>query len=726
MKNYIAFLFLFCLAFPLEFVHAQSTDETEDLIYMHLEKAKDLKGILDFNEALNYCNKAINLANTIDHKEYIANSHQLIGDIYLQGKMYNKALSELQRARRIQQSNDYTEDLAKTYNLLGLAHTELMHFYQAENYFEQASLLYKQLQLNSSNTTILKNKGKLYLKQEAFQKANKTFNIAYKLANRFELEGAKAEILLYNSQALNGLKQPKKAIEECQKAIKIGETNNYSWVVTEGYRTISDIYESNQDYENAYQNLHLHNRLRDSIFDINKVRLNAEETAKLNFADQDRLLEQKEKINQQIEEQLEQSKTVTLLGISLLILFLILLSFLYYSNQKRRKANELLQIAKEDAEKATKAKANFLSTITHELRTPLYTVTGLTDLLLEENPTPSQEEHLKSLRFSGDYLLNFINDILDVNKIEANKIEVDFKPFDLKSHAKKVLFALNKSAKDNNTILKFNCDKNIPSVITGDSLLLSQILINLISNAIKFTNNGNVTLNIKNLHTNTKSTKLLFEVIDTGIGISYDLQESVFESFSQGSVKINRQYGGTGLGLTIVKNILELLGSRIQLKSIPNEGTTFYFELEFDISHEKLNEEDHNDLTEKELKSLTGKNILLVEDVKINQLITQKTLMKRNINCTTADNGEEAVEKAQKEDFDLILMDLHMPGISGIEATKQIRVFNKTIPIIALTALTIENEELIAFNEAGFDDTLSKPFKSQNFYRKIHTLIHHS
>ena len=460
MKNYIAFLFVFCFVYP-QLIQAQSTDESEDLIYTHLEKAKDLKGILDFNEALNYCNMAINLATDINHTEYIANSHQLIGDIYLQGKMYNKALNELQKARRIQESNEFTEDLAKTYNILGLAHTELEHFYQAENYFEQASILYKKLQLNSSNTTILKNKGKLYLKQETYEKANNTFKTAYKLANRFELEGAKAEILLYNSQALNGLQLPKKAIQECLKAIKIGETNNYSWVVTEGYRTISDIYESNEDYVNAYQNLQLHNRLRDSIYDINKVRLNAEETAKLNFADQDRLLEQKEKINQQIEEQLAQSKTVTLLGISLLSLFLLLLGFLYYSNQKRKKANVLLQIAKEDAETATKAKANFLSTITHELRTPLYTVTGLTDLLLEENPTPSQEEHLKSLRFSGDYLLNFINDILDVNKIEANKIEIDNKPFDLKSHSKKVLFALNKSAKDNNTNLTFNFDEKV-------------------------------------------------------------------------------------------------------------------------------------------------------------------------------------------------------------------------------------------------------------------------
>jgi len=726
--KHILYLFFFL---NLTNTFSQTTAESEDVIYSDLEKAKDLKRILDFNEALNLCNKALSLADEIDSDEYEAKTYQLIGEIYLENKQYEEALRELKKAYRIQQSKGYLEDFAKTQNTLGLVHTELKQYAQAENYFDSASKIYKRLQINSSNTTIIKNKGKLYLKKKSYWKANKTFKQAYSLADKFQLEATKAEILLYNSKALNGLKQSKNAIDNCQKAIAIGEANGLNFVVDEGYRTISQIYESNHNYKKAYENIMLHNTLRDSIYDINKQRLTAEEAAKLNFADQDRLLEQKELIIQQNTEQIELNKIMTALGIALLLLFLTFLMFLYFSNQKRKKANSLLQNtneqlikAKEEAELATKAKANFLSTITHELRTPLFTVTGLTDLLLEENPTPAQEGHLKSLRFSGDYLLNFINDILDVNKIEANKIELESIPFNIKSHTKKVLYALNKLAKDNGTELHFDFDKTIPKIVMGDSLRLSQILFNLVNNAIKFTKKGDVTLRITNQDTTTLNTTLLFEIIDTGIGISYQNQESIFESFSQGSVQINRKYGGTGLGLTIVKNLLDLMKSEIKLKSIPEKGATFYFELTLEIAQSELEVNDKTtSISEAEMLKLVGKQILLVEDVKINQLITQKTLEKKQIKCITADNGEDAVKYAKQNNFDLILMDLHMPGISGIEATKQIREFNKNVPIIALTALTIEEEELEDFNNAGFDDTLPKPFKNEVFFQKIYSLI---
>jgi len=711
---------------------SQTDKEIEDLIYSHLEHAKDLKRIPDFNEALSFCNKALALADDIDNKQYEAKTYQLIGEIYLENKQYKEALKVLNKAFRIQQSNKYLEDLAKTQNVLGLVHTDLGNFAQAENFFKAASLLYKKLQLNSSNTAVIKNKGKLYLKKKLYRKANKTFSQAYKLANKFKLEATKAEILLYNSQALSKLKQMDKAIKECQKAIAIGEVNGYNGVVAQGYRTISQIYKNNGDYKKAYDNIILHDRFRDSIYDITKQRLTAEEAAKLNFADQDRLLEQKELIIQQNTEQIELNKIMTALGIALLLLFLTFLLFLYVANQKRKKANLLLQetndellVAKEAAEQATKAKANFLSTITHELRTPLFTVTGLADLLLEENPTPAQETHLKSLRFSGDYLLNFINDILDVNKIEANKIELEKIPFDIKEHTQKVLYALNKLAKDNGTELVFDFQDDIPKQVKGDPLRLSQILFNLVNNAIKFTKNGTVILRVTKLNATLVNANLLFEVIDTGIGMSYEQQEVIFESFSQGSVQINRKYGGTGLGLTIVKNLLALMNSEIKLKSVPNEGSTFYFQINFDIATNDLeNIKEKTAIGPNELQKLVGKNILLVEDVKINQLITQKTLEKKNINCVTADNGEQAVILAKQNNFDLILMDLHMPGISGIEATKQIREFNKEIPIIALTALTIEEEELEDFNNAGFDDTLPKPFKTDVFFQKIYELIY--
>ncbi|MGB1269461.1 MAG: ATP-binding protein [Flavobacteriaceae bacterium] len=729
MKKQLKLLLLFSVFMATGLMNAQTKNDLEEQIFIHLERARDLKDILDYKEALIHCNEALELAIQIDDKENEATTYRIIGSILMLDNNLREALLKLNQASKIQSNNGYKEELAITRNVQGLVHTELKNYEQALNYFNDGLKIYRSLQLFSNETDILKNKGKLYLKKEDYKTAHEIFEQASKDAQKFARESSKAEIFLYNSKALNGLNKKFEAIESCKKAIDMGVANNYPWIITEGYKTLSEIHEANGNPTNAIIALKTYNVIRDSIYNVRSDRLTQEEIAKLNFADQDRRIEQQSLIIQQSEEKLRQNKIMTFLGLAFLILFFSFIIFLYNNNQKRKKANLLLQntnqqltVAKEEAEKATKAKANFLSTITHELRTPLYTVTGLTDLLLDEDPTESQKGYLKSLRFSGDYLLNFINDILDVNKIEAHKIELESIPFSLKKLATEVLFTQNKAAKDNNTQLHLNIEESIPEYVLGDSLRMSQVLINLISNAIKFTKNGIIYLNINKTAITDNSIDLLIEIKDNGIGISYDKQEEIFESFSQGSIQINRKYGGTGLGLTIVKNLIELMGSKIQLRSQPNIGTTFYFNITFPLANNKsIDNHTTNEIIPSALLSeLKDKRILLVDDVKINQLITKKTLSKKEIICTTADNGEAAVETAKNEKFDLILMDIHMPGIGGIEATKRIREFDKTIPIIALTAITIEKDDLINFNEAGFNDILSKPFKSDTFFRKIY------
>lgn len=217
--------------------------------------------------------------------------------------------------------------------------------------------------------------------------------------------------------------------------------------------------------------------------------------------------------------------------------------------------NVELETAKEEAIKAMQTKANFLSTVSHELRTPLYAVTGLTHLLLEENPSESQKEHLKSLKFSGDYLLAFINDILQINKIEAKKLNIQNIDFDINKIIKDVISSLTQTAKENKNTVNCEIDSNIPKQLKGDPLKLSQIFINLVSNGLKFTENGEVKLKASLVSRTENRADILFEIIDTGIGISDDMIDNIFESFAQGSIQINRKYGGTGLGLTIVKNL---------------------------------------------------------------------------------------------------------------------------------------------------------------------------
>ncbi|MBL6606886.1 MAG: response regulator [Flavobacteriaceae bacterium] len=424
------------------------------------------------------------------------------------------------------------------------------------------------------------------------------------------------------------------------------------------------------------------------------------------------------------------SKITTGLSIALIVILSLLTLSLYKNNNLRAKANILLQdknnelqVAKERAEKASMVKAEFLSTITHELRTPMYAVTGLTHLLLEENPKPEQKEHLRSLQFSGEYLLNLINNILDLNKLEANKVEIEKTTFNLKRRLNDVLIALNKSAVDRKNNLRLEYDDEIPDKLEGDSVKLSQILINLIGNSLKFTQNGDVIVRVKKLGDKNNKITLHFEIEDNGVGISKKKQKSIFESFSQASLQINRKFGGTGLGLSIVKSLLELMGSRIQLESQLGKGSKFWFDLVLDISAQGATEEDNaKQLNESEYSSLENRHILVVEDNKINQMITRKILEKRNIICQVADNGMDAIKMVETNDFDVVLMDIHMPGISGIEATQEIRKFKPDLPIIALTAVTIE-ENIDEFFRAGFSEIIPKPFKTEEFFEKIHRTL---
>ncbi|MFT4673432.1 MAG: signal transduction histidine kinase/CheY-like chemotaxis protein [Saprospiraceae bacterium] len=418
------------------------------------------------------------------------------------------------------------------------------------------------------------------------------------------------------------------------------------------------------------------------------------------------------------------NKVTNGLSIAIIAILSLLTLSLYKNNNLRAKANRLLQdkntalqLAKEKAEKASLAKAQFLSTVTHELRTPLYAVTGLTHLLMEENPKEHQKEHLNSLKFSGEYLLALINNILDLNKLEANKVEVEKTSFHLKKRINDVLVALRKSANDKQNTLRVEYDDTIPESLSSDPLKLSQVLINLIGNSIKFTQNGEVVVRVRKIDQHNNSIKLNFEIQDNGVGISTEKQKTIFETFSQGSLQINRKFGGTGLGLSIVKNLLELMNSKIHLESKLGEGSKFWFDLDIDVSQE-LATNTKNKKKKIDHEYLVAKKILVVEDNKINQMITKKILEKNKINCQVADNGTDAIQLVKDTVFDLVLMDIHMPGISGIEATQKIRDFNKDIPIIALTAVTID-ENLDEFYRVGFNEIIPKPFKPEDFFEKI-------
>ena len=513
------------------------------------------------------------------------------------------------------------------------------------------------------------------------------------------------------------------------EGIATARENGFITTVNRGYRVLSEIYQSKSDYPRAYDYLDKHVALSDSlstIYQANSVLNPSSESASTSAESE------LKKYKQQVREQESESnlaKITTILSIALITILSLLTLSLYKNNNIRLKTNNMLHEKNDDlieamkrAELASKTKANFLSTVTHELRTPLYAVTGLTTMLLDENPRKEQIPHLKSLKFSGDYLLTFINDILQINKIEANKVDLDPELFNLKNKVENVVAALTNSADDNNTKMHFDYQKGLPETFVGDNLKISQILINLIGNSIKFTKDGDIWVRVYSINQKDKDHTIRFEIEDNGIGISKEKQENMFDSFSQGSIQINRKYGGTGLGLSIVKGLIDILKGKIYVKSELGKGTTFFFEIPLTYAPETVTIEKEDFSQNIKQLDISNIKILIVEDNKINQMITKKILTKMELKCEVVDNGEDAVEKVKKNNYDVVLMDIHMPGISGLEATKIIRTFDKDLTIFALTAVTLE-DKMHEFDEAGFDDIISKPFKQDDFEKKLFSAL---
>jgi CheY-like chemotaxis protein len=378
-----------------------------------------------------------------------------------------------------------------------------------------------------------------------------------------------------------------------------------------------------------------------------------------------------------------------------------------------------LIIAKDNAEKASQAKTQFVSTISHELRTPLYGVIGITNLLLDEHKELAQSPHLNSLKFSARYLLSLVNDILQINKIEENKIVLENLTFNISDEINLVKNALSFIAQSHNNKIIVKVDKSIPEYLIGDKLRLAQVLMNLISNALKFTKNGEVIVSANLVKVENNANFIEFQIADNGVGIDSADQEKIFEKFVQIGRNEN-DYQGTGLGLAIVKRLLDLFKSEITLESQVGVGTTFIFTIAFDHNPDKTNEIINNikvDLS-------TGQifKILVVEDNKINQTITKKIIEKYNCTCFIVDDGYQALDVLDKDVFDVILMDINMPLISGFETTRKIRYKGIQTPIIALTAFAKDEitEEAI---EAGMNDIMIKPFEPLKLFQVINDQI---
>jgi len=526
--------------------------KTKEEIHNIISTAQVHMSKKNYYKAQKELNRALEIAKSIDNKKSIGLINSKIGKIKFEMEEYDEAIGYLIMAVEEQRYVEDDANLAGTYKTFGYVYMNLKDYGQAQDYFKSAHLLFKKLDLNSYDAEALLSSGRAYNALGNFKEAKSQFEKSISIAKRNKLNKILSSALINLGYSESKLGANDLGIETSFRGLNIAKKNKYLEIQNEGLYILSELNDTAGNYKRSNDYLKQHIKLSDSLLDVKRKGLSAEYRLKLVSKTNAELQEEQLSDLEDVSGQSTLDQLTTILSIALITILSLLTLSLYKNNNIRLKSNNVLHkknseliTAKEKAEIAAKTKANFLSTVTHELRTPLYAVTGLTNMLLDEDPKPEQIQHLKSLKFSGEYLLTFINDILQINKIEANKVDIEPEVFDLKKKMTNVISALKNSADDNNIKLHLEYDENLPLNYNADQLKISQVLINLIGNSIKFTKDGDIWIRATKLDESDGIYNVRFEVQDNGIGISEEKQQSMFESFSQGSIQINRKYGGT-------------------------------------------------------------------------------------------------------------------------------------------------------------------------------------
>jgi len=381
-----------------------------------------------------------------------------------------------------------------------------------------------------------------------------------------------------------------------------------------------------------------------------------------------------------------------------------------------KEARAALLTAKEKAEHAVLTKTKFLSNMSHELRTPLNGIIGTTNLILQSDYMPGQKQYLNVLKYSSEHMLNVVNDILDFSKIEVGKMELEKTTFNLKDLVNNISNLFRNQFAEKKVGLEIVFDGKLDNSYSGDQTRLGQVLSNLVSNALKFTEKGKVVIKVSFVAQNSNACTIKFSVKDSGIGIPDEKQLFIFDSFTQVDTATTRKFGGTGLGLAISSKIVELFGGKLRVNSKQGEGSEFYFSIQLGVINQQSSYV--NETAVQQLQSLKGLKVLLAEDNPINMLIAKTILEKWEIDISEAGNGKEALDLFNANSFDVLLVDLEMPEMDGFELLENVRMTNKNIPVIAFTAAVYENMQAYLINK-GFTDYIQKPFRPEEVHGKL-------
>ncbi len=721
---------LLLLIILLFFQNVTSQTKTKKEIEKLLIDAGNAFYDLDVDKSLKLSKVALDYAHKQKDDELMAKAYNVIGlnveEFYDPVKglsYYQKALYHANLANNDSVRDWVYNNIGSYYSYRKVNFKKSIHYYKkalfySEKIKDSIEIMYTKLNIASAYFAIedFKN-GIIYIKStEEFIKKNK------------ELEAKISMNTLYGSY-YSFLNDNKKAEQYFKEAVKIGKKNKSGLVnsnICDVYLDFSNYYKKNKNFEKAYYYLQLYKDLKEKIYNEERTKKAKLAGSQIELDEYQRQISKIENEKQEQSKDLKQSQLVVFLFVIIFFILILLLYSLFKNNAFRAQvnkelkvANQELKLAKEKAEEASQLKTQFVSTISHELRTPLYGVVGITNIILDQHKELADCPHLNSLKFSARYLLSLVNDLLQINKIEENKISLENMIFNVSDEIKTIIESLEFIAVKNNNKLVLDIDISIPDFLIGDKLRLSQILINLVSNALKFTNEGIVKVTAKLEKKEGLKHYIQFSIEDSGSGIALEDQQKIFEKF----VQIERKegdYQGTGLGLSIVQKLIELFDSKIELESKEGVGTRFFFTIAFESDKNKKNENINNIIVD--LTPNYFYKILVVEDNKINQIVTKKILESNNFKCSITEDGYAAINLLESQHFDIILMDINMPIINGFETSKLIRKKGFTIPIIALTAYDKQEitEQVLS---SGMNDIIIKPFEQAKLFQVINKLV---
>ena len=713
----LLFLFLNCFC---NSAVGQSEQLSDEKINTLVKQAWDDFKESNFEKSLITSRVALNYATASKNDYLIAKSYKIIAGNYNELSEFDKAIFFYNKGLFYANKTDNDSIKYSLHNNLGNIYCfEKKQFDKGINYYKK-SIAYS-LKINDISQVYYTNVNIAwaYFDVGKFKEGYPYLKFVGNNIQKYGDQSTEIVVNMLNGMYASYINDEAAAERFFTKAIAAGKNSDEQSDLSYAHLEYSKFLTKTKKYKEAYDHLIAFNTITEELYNQEKLKKASIAGFNLELDEYKRQIDkiENEKISQY--QSLKKSRIIVILFVLISIILLFLIITLIKNIRFKKKHNLELLKAKEIAEEASLLKSQFISTISHELRTPLYGVVGITNMLLEEHKELSRSQHLSSLKFSARYLLSLVNDILQINKIEENKVVLEKLTFNIADEIAMIKNSLSFLSQKNNNNISIFIDTAIPEYLIGDKLRLAQILMNLVSNALKFTKNGEVDIVVNLKAVEGQWYFLDFLIKDNGIGIAIADQSKIFDKFVQVGRK-DEDYQGTGLGLSIVKRLLGLFGSTISLDSDIGKGTAFSFVIPFEHNTQKTR--DIIDEIEVDLTSNEVYKILIVEDNLINQLVTKKIIEKNNYLCKVVDDGFSALKILEEEEFDLILMDINMPLMNGFETTKRIRLQNIKTPIVALTAFDKDEitDEAIS---SGINDIIIKPFEPIKLFKIINYLI---